>query len=109
MVPMWMFPVALACGNAFILKPSERDPSAPLFIAELLAQAGVVGLAGYGWGAGLTALLGTILGNKTELAFFLPWWVLAGAGAAVVLICLASALLGILRVLLLEPAIVFKS
>ena len=36
MVPMWMFPVALACGNAFILKPSERDPSAPLFIAELL-------------------------------------------------------------------------
>ncbi len=36
MVPMWMFPVALACGNAFILKPSERDPSAPLLIAELL-------------------------------------------------------------------------
>ena len=36
MVPMWMFPVALACGNAFVLKPSERDPSAPLFIAELL-------------------------------------------------------------------------
>lgn len=78
-------------------------------VAMVLAQAGVVGLAGYGWGAGLTALLGTILGNKTELAFFLPWWVLAGAGAAVVLICLASALLGILRVLLLEPAIVFKS
>ena len=41
MVPMWMFPVALACGNAFILKPSERDPSAPLFIAELLTQAGL--------------------------------------------------------------------
>jgi malonate-semialdehyde dehydrogenase (acetylating)/methylmalonate-semialdehyde dehydrogenase len=41
MVPMWMFPVALACGNAFILKPSERDPSAPLFIAELLTRAGV--------------------------------------------------------------------
>ena len=41
MVPMWMFPVALACGNAFILKPSERDPSAPLFIAELLTQAGM--------------------------------------------------------------------
>jgi malonate-semialdehyde dehydrogenase (acetylating)/methylmalonate-semialdehyde dehydrogenase len=41
MVPMWMFPVALACGNCFVLKPSERDPSAPLFIAELLAQAGV--------------------------------------------------------------------
>ncbi|MBI3143708.1 MAG: CoA-acylating methylmalonate-semialdehyde dehydrogenase [Pseudogulbenkiania sp.] len=41
MVPMWMFPVALACGNAFILKPSERDPSAPLLIAELLKQAGL--------------------------------------------------------------------
>ena len=41
MVPMWMFPVALACGNAFILKPSERDPSASLFMAELLKQAGL--------------------------------------------------------------------
>src|SRR4051794_25596084 len=41
MVPMWMFPVALACGNAFILKPSERDPSAGLLLAELLAEAGV--------------------------------------------------------------------
>ena len=38
MVPMWMFPVALACGNTFVLKPSERDPSAPLFIAELLTR-----------------------------------------------------------------------
>ena len=34
MVPMWMFPVALACGNAFILKPSERDPSPSLFMAN---------------------------------------------------------------------------
>ena len=41
MVPMWMFPTALACGNCFILKPSERDPSASLMIAELLAEAGV--------------------------------------------------------------------
>jgi malonate-semialdehyde dehydrogenase (acetylating) / methylmalonate-semialdehyde dehydrogenase len=41
MVPCWMFPVALACGNAFILKPSERDPSASLFMAELLRQAGL--------------------------------------------------------------------
>ncbi|WP_265949118.1 CoA-acylating methylmalonate-semialdehyde dehydrogenase [Dechloromonas sp. A34] len=39
MVPMWMFPVALACGNTFVLKPSERDPSASLFIADLLARA----------------------------------------------------------------------
>ncbi|MFC3627229.1 CoA-acylating methylmalonate-semialdehyde dehydrogenase [Vogesella amnigena] len=41
MVPMWMFPVAIACGNTFILKPSERDPSAALFIAELLTEAGL--------------------------------------------------------------------
>jgi malonate-semialdehyde dehydrogenase (acetylating)/methylmalonate-semialdehyde dehydrogenase len=41
MVPMWMFPVALACGNTFILKPSERDPSAGLRIAELLIEAGL--------------------------------------------------------------------
>jgi malonate-semialdehyde dehydrogenase (acetylating)/methylmalonate-semialdehyde dehydrogenase len=41
MVPMWMFGTAIACGNAFILKPSEKDPSASLFLAELLAEAGV--------------------------------------------------------------------
>jgi len=41
MVPMWMFPVALVCGNTFVLKPSERDPSASLMIADLLAEAGV--------------------------------------------------------------------
>ncbi len=41
MVPMWMFPVALACGNAFILKPSERDPSTALRLAELLKEAGL--------------------------------------------------------------------
>src|SRR2546423_1345343 len=41
MVPMWMFPVALACGNTFILKPSERDPSAGFRIAELLLEAGL--------------------------------------------------------------------
>ena len=41
MVPMWMFPVAIACGNTFILKPSERDPSCSVFMAELLKQAGL--------------------------------------------------------------------
>ncbi len=41
MVPMWMFPLALVCGNTFVLKPSERDPSASLLIAELLQQAGL--------------------------------------------------------------------
>jgi malonate-semialdehyde dehydrogenase (acetylating)/methylmalonate-semialdehyde dehydrogenase len=41
MVPMWMFANAIACGNTFILKPSEKDPSVSLFLAELLQQAGV--------------------------------------------------------------------
>jgi malonate-semialdehyde dehydrogenase (acetylating)/methylmalonate-semialdehyde dehydrogenase len=41
MVPMWMWPPAIACGNAFVLKPSEKDPSASLFVAELLREAGV--------------------------------------------------------------------
>ena len=41
MVPMWMFPLALACGNAFILKPSEKDPSASLLMAEWLTEAGL--------------------------------------------------------------------
>ncbi len=41
MVPMWMFPVAIACGNTFVLKPSERDPSASLLVAQLLREAGL--------------------------------------------------------------------
>jgi malonate-semialdehyde dehydrogenase (acetylating)/methylmalonate-semialdehyde dehydrogenase len=41
MVPCWMFPVAIAAGNTFVLKPSERDPSAALFMAELMTEAGL--------------------------------------------------------------------
>ncbi len=41
MVPMWMFPMAIACGNCFILKPSEKDPSPGLLLAELLKEAGL--------------------------------------------------------------------
>ncbi len=41
MVPMWMYPVAIACGNTFVLKPSERDPSASMLAAELWAEAGL--------------------------------------------------------------------
>jgi len=41
MVPCWMFPIAIACGNTFVLKPSERDPSASLALAELLSEAGL--------------------------------------------------------------------
>jgi malonate-semialdehyde dehydrogenase (acetylating) / methylmalonate-semialdehyde dehydrogenase len=41
MVPLWMFPIALACGNTFVLKPSEKDPSCSLRMAELLSEAGL--------------------------------------------------------------------
>ena len=41
MVPMWMYPIAIACGNTFVLKPSEKDPSAASFTAELFAKAGL--------------------------------------------------------------------
>lgn len=41
MVPMWMYPVAIACGNSFVLKPSERDPSVAIFVAGLLREAGL--------------------------------------------------------------------
>jgi malonate-semialdehyde dehydrogenase (acetylating) / methylmalonate-semialdehyde dehydrogenase len=40
MVPMWMFPIAIACGNTFVLKPSEKDPGCPLRLAELMTEAG---------------------------------------------------------------------
>ncbi|HIE22405.1 MAG TPA: aldehyde dehydrogenase family protein, partial [Acidimicrobiia bacterium] len=41
MVPMWMYPIAIACGNTFVLKPSEKDPSVTMLSAELLAEAGL--------------------------------------------------------------------
>ncbi len=41
MVPLWMYPMAIVCGNCFVLKPSERDPSAALFVAKLLQEAGL--------------------------------------------------------------------
>jgi len=41
MVPLWMYPVAIACGNTFVLKPSERDPSSVIMIAELFQEAGL--------------------------------------------------------------------
>ena len=41
MVPMWMYPMAIACGNTFVLKPSEKDPTAPMLCAQLLKEAGL--------------------------------------------------------------------
>lgn len=40
MIPLWMFPLAVVCGNAFVLKPSEQDPKTPMMLAELFYQAG---------------------------------------------------------------------
>jgi hypothetical protein len=41
MIPLWMFPVAIACGNTYILKPSERVPGATMYMMELVKQAGI--------------------------------------------------------------------
>ena len=41
MVPMWMFPISIACGNSFILKPSEKNPSCSIKLAELFSEAGL--------------------------------------------------------------------
>lgn len=74
----------------------------------ILVQAAVVGCVGYGLGVGLAALFGEAARFTTRLAFFMPWQVLVGTGAAVVLIVLLASLLCIRRVLTLEPAVVFK-
>ena len=42
MVPFWMYPLAIVCGNTFVLKPSEKDPSAALYVAQLAHEAGLL-------------------------------------------------------------------
>jgi len=73
----------------------------------ILVQSLFVGVVGYGLGAGAAAWIGFNSG-KTELAFFMPWWVLAGGAVAILIICVLSALIAIIKVVRLEPAIVFK-
>jgi putative ABC transport system permease protein len=73
----------------------------------ILLQAVVVGLIGYGLGVGLATFIGWAA-RGSELAFRMPWQLLAISGAAVALICVFSALLSIWKVVRLEPAIVFK-
>jgi putative ABC transport system permease protein len=67
----------------------------------------VVGLLGYGMGVGLATLFG-VATKGTELAFFTPWWLLPITGFAVVLICILSSILSVRRVVVLEPAVVFR-
>jgi putative ABC transport system permease protein len=74
----------------------------------ILLQALLVGSIGYGMGVGLTALFGYAMRN-TILAFKFPWQLLLFSGAGVSLICMIAASLSILKVIRLEPAIVFKS
>lgn len=78
-----------------------------MLLRMILMQSLIVGIIGYGLGVGLASLFGLLAGNS-ELAFLLPWQLLAVAAGAVLLICMASALLSIRKVISLEPAIVFK-
>ncbi len=78
-----------------------------MLLRMILLQSMLVGIIGYGIGVGLASTFG-LLSSKTELAFKMPWQLLAGTGAAVVVICMLSALLSIIKVMRLEPAIVFK-
>ncbi|NBX29621.1 FtsX-like permease family protein [bacterium] len=75
----------------------------------VLAQAMQVGVVGYGVGVGLAALFGQAVRGGLRLSFFMPWQVLAITAAAVVLIVLLASLLSIRKVLVVDPAIVFRS
>jgi len=73
----------------------------------VLLQATLVGCVGYGLGVGLASCVGFAT-RGTELAFRMPWWVLVASGAAVLLICTISAAISLIKVVRLEPAVVFK-
>jgi putative ABC transport system permease protein len=77
-------------------------------VGMVLYQALVVGLLGYCLGVGLAALFGEFAPRFTRLAFYMPWQVLVGTGAAVALIVTAASLVSIRKVLVLEPAVVFR-
>ena len=85
---------AMGTGNGVLLR-------------MILLQAVVVGVIGYGLGVGAASLFG-YLSRNSELAFLLPWQLLAVTGVAITLICIASSLISIRKVIRLEPAIVFK-
>jgi putative ABC transport system permease protein len=74
----------------------------------ILTQAAIVGVLGYGIGVGAAAAFGEVTKKADRLAFFMPWQLLVIVGVAVIVIVLLSSLLCIRRVLVLEPAIVFK-
>src|SRR5205823_817454 len=79
-----------------------------LLLRMILLQAILTGSVGYGLGIGAASLIGWAA-HHTELAFPMPWWLLVFSAAAVLLICVASALVSIRTVMKLEPGIVFKA
>ena len=85
---------AMGSGNVQLLK-------------MILLQSTLVGCIGYGLGVGGAALMGK-LGGNSELAFYMPWQLMAVTAAAILFIVLLSALISIVKVIRLEPAIVFK-
>ncbi len=78
-----------------------------VLLRMILLQAVTVGVIGYGLGVGAASMFGFLTKNS-ELAFLMPWQLLAVTGIAITLICIASSLVSILKVIKLEPAIVFK-
>jgi putative ABC transport system permease protein len=76
-------------------------------VSMILLQATVSGLLGYGLGVGIATWFGQS-SRGTELAFFTPWWLLPMTGVAITLICILSSILCVRRVIVLEPAIVFR-
>ncbi|MCA9100673.1 MAG: FtsX-like permease family protein [Pirellulales bacterium] len=77
-------------------------------VVMILQQAVVVGLIGYSIGVGGAAIFGLLIQNRSKLAFFMPWQVLLGTGIAVLVIVLAVSVLSVRRVIVMEPAEVFK-
>jgi putative ABC transport system permease protein len=77
-------------------------------LGMIMLQAAVVAMLGYGLGVGLAAVFGHLTSGSSRLAFYMPWEVLWGTGAAVVLISVLASVLSIRRVMVLEPAIVFQ-
>jgi len=76
-------------------------------VGMILLQATVVGVLGFGIGVGLASIFGE-LNKGTELAFYTPWQLLPITGGAVVLICILASILSVRRVIVLEPAVVFR-
>jgi putative ABC transport system permease protein len=75
----------------------------------ILLQSLIVGVIGYGLGVGLAALFGEFAKGIDKLAFYMTWQIMAGTAVAVLAIMVLSSLLSIYRVLVLEPAIVFRA